>query len=90
MPLLWLPATLVVALASLTACLSTPRARPRLPARAGWLLGSGLLALAIALLAGGMGLAEAAAFAVSGLMVGVPAVSALLGWRHRQGQRDAG
>ncbi len=77
-------------LACVTANLSTARGRPHLDGRIGWPLTLAMLAAATAALMQRLGGVEAAAVALTALMLGIPVVSALIGLRHRKsGPRDA-
>lgn len=80
-------AALALLLAALTANLSTERAQPRLNPRLGWPLTVALFAFAVVTSTRHLGTAVAVAVALAGLMVGIPGVSAWMGWR--QGQKKA-
>jgi len=71
-------------LAAITANLSTERAQPRLNPRLGWPLTAALFAFAVLTAMRQLGPAVAVAVALAGLMVGIPGVSAWMGWRQRQ------
>lgn len=82
-----LVAVTCLALASVTANLSTERARPRLNPVLGWSLTIALLGAAIVALAQPLGKAEAVAVALAGLMIGIPCVSSWIGLRRRKDGR---
>ncbi|MBA4109280.1 MAG: hypothetical protein C0487_06790 [Leptothrix sp. (in: Bacteria)] len=81
---------MAVLLAALTANLSTERAPSRLNPVLGWGLTLALFALAVAALVQHLDLATALAVALAGLMVGIPGVSAWIGWRQQQSKAPHG
>lgn len=80
----FLAAAVALLLASFAANRSTERAHPRLHPALGWPLTFALLAVAVVAFSQHWGVAVAIAVAVTGLMVGIPAVSSWIGWHQRK------
>lgn len=81
-------AALALVLASLAAVSATERAASRLTGPLGWGLALLLAVAAVWLLRHALGMAEAVAVAIAGLMAGIPLLATLAGWRQRRGGSD--
>lgn len=81
-------AVLALVLASLVAVHATERAASHLTGPLGWGLVFLLTLAAVWLLRHSLGMAEAVAAAVTGLMALLPVAATLAGWRQRQGGSD--